>query len=329
MPQFAGGEFLMNLGELMDARASSPIHDFVPELLALGDFPPGSGLRGIPWVGNVQVFAWRTDVLEELGLEAPPEDVGRRAHRRPGDHRRQRAETVSTASACAGRPAIRPRPASCRCCAAMAPISSTRTGSRSSRRTQAMQAITTQLALAKLAPPGVENVGHAEKSASTCSQGIIAQSADIWPDQLLQIYDPELSKVVGMVDIGGEPAQEGVEPGQHDRQLAARHPGGEPERRRRARLHPLVHRAGAADAAAARPEHPGHPHQRHGEPGGGREAAVPAGPARRRPQCAAATAHRTLQRGRGDLRPLRRRGDRRPDLPARRRWRTPTRRSAT
>ena len=45
--------------------------DFIPELLALGDFPAGSGLRGIPWVGNVQVFAWRTDVLEDMGLEKP------------------------------------------------------------------------------------------------------------------------------------------------------------------------------------------------------------------------------------------------------------------
>ena len=43
-------------------------------------------------------------------------------------------------------------------------------------------------------------------------QGLIAQAADIWPDQLLQIYDPELSLVVGKVDIGAEPAQEGVEP---------------------------------------------------------------------------------------------------------------------
>src|SRR5688572_24456630 len=72
MPQFGGGEFIMNLGELMAERGVESDPDFVPELLALGDFPPGSGLRAIPWVGNVQVFAWRTDVMEELGLDAPP-----------------------------------------------------------------------------------------------------------------------------------------------------------------------------------------------------------------------------------------------------------------
>src|SRR5215208_3711125 len=36
IPQFAGGEFLMNLDELGYTRDP----DFVPELLALGDFPP-------------------------------------------------------------------------------------------------------------------------------------------------------------------------------------------------------------------------------------------------------------------------------------------------
>jgi multiple sugar transport system substrate-binding protein len=75
----------------------------------------------------------------------------------------------------------------------------------------AMQAITTHLALAKLAPPGVETVQHADMGRNM-HQGLIAQSADIWPDQLLQIYDPELSLVVGQVDIGAEPAQQGVEP---------------------------------------------------------------------------------------------------------------------
>ena len=75
----------------------------------------------------------------------------------------------------------------------------------------ARQAMAAQLELAKLCPPGVENVGHAENGRNM-SEGIIAQSADIWPDQILQIWDPEISKVVDLVDIGGEPAQEGVTP---------------------------------------------------------------------------------------------------------------------
>ena len=71
MPLFAGGRFLMDLTALMEGKGLGPDPDFVPELLALGEFPAETGLRGIPWIGNVQVFARRTDVFEELGLTPP------------------------------------------------------------------------------------------------------------------------------------------------------------------------------------------------------------------------------------------------------------------
>jgi len=210
MPQFAGGEFIMNLGELMDKRGIESDPDFVPELIALGDFPPGSGLRGIPWVGNVQVFAWRSDVLEELGLDAPP---------KTWDDVLSYAQAITEAKSgedlygigvrgVAGNPAA----------TSFLPVLRGYGTDLFDENWEpqldtdaAMQAITTQLALAKLAPPGVETIDHPQMGQNL-SQGLIAQSADIWPDQLLQVYDPELSKVVGKVDIGGEPAQEGVKP---------------------------------------------------------------------------------------------------------------------
>jgi multiple sugar transport system substrate-binding protein len=37
-------------------------------------------------------------------------------------------------------------------------------------------------------------------------------SGDIWPDQLLQAFDPKVSKVVGKIEVGAEPAQTGVKP---------------------------------------------------------------------------------------------------------------------
>jgi multiple sugar transport system substrate-binding protein len=69
----------------------------------------------------------------------------------------------------------------------------------------------TFLALAKLAPPGVEDVGH-EENGRNMYTGRVAQSGDIWPDQVLLIHNPERSSVVGLVEIGPEPAQPGVEP---------------------------------------------------------------------------------------------------------------------
>jgi multiple sugar transport system substrate-binding protein len=210
IPQFAGGEFIMNLGELMDKRGLQPDPDFIPELLALGDFPKGSGLRGIPWVGNVQVFAWRTDVLEELGLDAPP---------KTWDDVLSYAQKITEAKSADGLYGIGLRgPAGNPAATSFLPVLRgygtdifDENWEPQLETPQAMEAIKTQLALAKLAPPGVETVEHADNGRNM-SQGITAQSADIWPDLLLQIYDPEISKVVGKVDIGAEPAQEGVKP---------------------------------------------------------------------------------------------------------------------
>ena len=209
MPQFAGGEFLMNLEALMEQRGMAPDEDFVPELLALGDYPPGTGLRGIPWVGNVQVYAWRTDVLEEMGIAKPE----------TWDDVLTAAQTITDAKGAEGLYGIGLRgqagnPAATSFLPVLRGYGTDlfdENWEPQLETPEAMAAMTTQLALAKLAPPGVENVDHAQ-NGTNMYEGLTAQSGDIWPDQLLQIYDPELSKVVGMVDIGGEPAQEGVSP---------------------------------------------------------------------------------------------------------------------
>lgn len=209
MPQFAGGQFLMNLQELMDQRGMAVDEDFVPELLALGDFPAGTGLRGIPWVGNVQVFAWRTDVLEDMEIAKPE----------TWDDVLAAAQAITDARGAEGLYGIGLRgqagnPAATSFLPVLRGYGTDlfdENWEPQLETPEAMAAMETQLALAKLAPPGVENVDHAANGINMY-EGIIAQSGDIWPDQLLQIYDPELSKVVGMVDIGGEPAQEGVSP---------------------------------------------------------------------------------------------------------------------
>lgn len=209
MPQFAGGQFLMNLQELMDQRGMAVDEDFVPELLALGDFPAGTGLRGIPWVGNVQVFAWRTDVLEDMEIAKPE----------TWDDVLAAAQAITDARGAEGLYGIGLRgqagnPAATSFLPVLRGYGTDlfdENWEPQLETPEALAAMETQLALAKLAPPGVENVDHAANGINMY-EGIIAQSGDIWPDQLLQIYDPELSKVVGMVDIGGEPAQEGVSP---------------------------------------------------------------------------------------------------------------------
>lgn len=209
MPQFAGGQFLMNLGEMMEKKGIAIDEDLIPELLALGDFPAGSGLRGIPWVGNVQVFAGRDDVMGELGLTTPAS----------WDDVLASAGKITEAKGAEGLYGIGLRgqagnPAATSFLPVLRGFGTDLFNDKWEPQLEtdaALKALELQLALAKLAPPGVENVGHEENGRNMYS-GVIAMSGDIWPDQLLQIYNPEVSKVVGKVSIGGEPAQSGVKP---------------------------------------------------------------------------------------------------------------------
>src|SRR5260370_997185 len=43
---------------------TEPKPGFQPQLFGLGDWPKGSGMRALPWLGNVQVFAWRNDLID-------------------------------------------------------------------------------------------------------------------------------------------------------------------------------------------------------------------------------------------------------------------------
>ena len=210
IPQFAGGEFLMNLSELMQAAGEEPDPDFVPELLALGEFPAGSGLRGVPWVGNVQVFTWRTDVLEELGASVPA----------TWDDVLALATQITEAKGAEGLYGIGLRgQAGNPAATSFLPVLrgfgkdllDPETSEPQLATPEAMAAIAMQLSLKDQTPPGVENVGHPENGANLAA-GTIAMSGDIWPDQLLVAFDPAKSKVVGMIEVGPEPAQTGVQP---------------------------------------------------------------------------------------------------------------------
>ena len=211
MPLFAGNQLLMDLGPLMEAKGLGPDPDFVPELLRLGEFPVGTGLRGIPWIGSVQVFARRIDVFEELGLTPPVswDDVLAAAQAITEARSEQdlygfglRGQPTNP-SATSFIPVLRGYGVDL--------FESNEVFEPQLETEQAMQAMTTFRALAQLAPPGVENVGH-EENGRNMYTGRTAMSGDIWPDQLLLMFDPERSAVAGQVEIGPEPALPGIEP---------------------------------------------------------------------------------------------------------------------
>ena len=203
IPQFAGNRFLVNL-DSMYANAGMTVNDqFQPQLLSLGNYPPGEGLRALPWLGNVQVFAWRTDLVQN----------------RPNTW----DEVVTTARAikagssgvygyairgAAGNPAT----------TSFLPITRgfgkdvlSPTLEPQLASEEALEALQTSLKLVETAPPGAENVQHADVGRFMYT-GVTAMSGDIWPDQLLQMFDPSISSVVGKIAIGPEPSQAGVQP---------------------------------------------------------------------------------------------------------------------
>ncbi len=209
MPLFAGQQFLTNLKELATREGVSfDREDFVPAFIALGT-DPTAGLQAIPWIGNVQVYAWRQDVMQELRRDRPRtwDDVIAAATdvqaARPGGDlygvgiRGQTGNSAATTFL----PILRGHGADVFDAGWVPQLESE----------QAQAAMGTLLALAKLAPPGVEEIGH-EELAQELYTGRIAQAADIWPNQMLQVYDPARSTVLGKVAIGAQPAQPGVQP---------------------------------------------------------------------------------------------------------------------
>ncbi len=210
MPLFAGQHFLTNLEDLAAREGISfDRADFLPAFISLGTDSPALGLQAIPWIGNVQVYAWRQDVMQELGRDRP----------------RTWDDVIAVATEVqAARPGgdlfgigIRGQPGNSAATTFLPILRGHGADVFDSRwepqleTDQAKAAMRTLLALAKLAPPGVEKIGH-EELGQELYTGRIAQAADIWPNQMLQVYDPARSTVTGKVAIGGQPAQPGIQP---------------------------------------------------------------------------------------------------------------------
>ncbi len=203
IPQFAGNKFLASLDDMYVRTGTTPNPDFQPQLFGLGDWPKGSGLRALPWLGNVQVFAWRNDLIgarpntwDEVvataqQIQAGPTGVYGYAIRGAAGNPATTSFLPITRGY--GKDVLAPN---------FEPQLNTG---------EALQALQTALKLRDAAPPGAENVQHADVGRFMYT-GTTAMSGDIWPDQLLNMYDPAVSSVVGLIDIGPEPSQPGVEP---------------------------------------------------------------------------------------------------------------------
>jgi multiple sugar transport system substrate-binding protein len=204
MPQFAGGKFLVALDDLYQKAGKKPNPDFQPQLYALGDFPPGSGQRALPWLGNVQVYAWRNDLIQtrpttwddviSIGQNVASANPGIYGYAIRGAAGNPATTSYLPITRGYGKDVLSP------------------TFEPQLDTPEALAALQTALALRDVAPPGAENTQHADVGRFMYT-GVTAQSGDIWPDQLLNMFDPTVSSVVGLISIGPEPSQAGVTPG--------------------------------------------------------------------------------------------------------------------
>ena len=172
MPQFAGNKFLVNLDQMYAKVGATPNPDFQPQLFGLGDWPKGSGLRGLPWLGNVQVFAWRNDLIPNRPntwdevvataqqIQSGPTGVYGYAIRGAAGNPATTSFLPITRGY--GKDVLGPN---------FEPQLDT---------PEALQALQTALKLRDTAPPGAENTQHPDIGRFMYT-GTAAMSGDIWP----------------------------------------------------------------------------------------------------------------------------------------------------
>jgi multiple sugar transport system substrate-binding protein len=176
--------------------------DFIDRTLAVSRYPYGDGtLHAIPMVGNVELFAYRADLFEEAGLEAPPVDwdaVVAAAAALDGvvEHgvvyRGQKANPIVTGFL----PILWAHGARL----------VNEQGEAALDTPAAVDALELYLSLRPYAPEDVV-VWNSSEVRDALQSGRAAMSIEVWPSWIPSLDDPEISEVVGTMEIIAAPGQ--------------------------------------------------------------------------------------------------------------------------
>lgn len=204
-PEFMSKGWLADL----DALGGGVDEDFVAPARAVSQYPVGTGTHyAVPFVGNVELFAFNTALFEKHGLAKPEswDDVV------------AAAKTISEAEDGVSGAVFRGKKAN--------PIVTgflpilwahgarivTDEGTAGLDSDAALAALNTYLELAKYAPTGVETYNSSEVR-DAIQTGATAMAIEVWPSWIPSMDDPEKSKVVGEIEIMAAPGQvEGPKP---------------------------------------------------------------------------------------------------------------------
>ncbi|RQS14737.1 ABC transporter substrate-binding protein [Burkholderia sp. Bp9002] len=193
-PEFIGNGWLKPLpATLADA-------DLVPSTVALGRNASG-GLYALPVVGNVEMFAYRKDLLAKHNLQPPRnwDDVLKIAQTLGADKSLSGVVFRGTK----GNPVV----------TGFLPILWAyggdvldRAGNVTIDSREAQAALKTFLALKAYAPKDVDVYGAAEVR-DALQRGTAAQAIEVWPAWIPALDDPKQSRVAGQIALQAPPGQ--------------------------------------------------------------------------------------------------------------------------
>jgi multiple sugar transport system substrate-binding protein len=199
-PEFMGAGWLRDLEEM----GLESTEGFVQSALDASRHPYREGtLYAVPHIGNVQLFAYRSDLFQEHGLERP----------RTWDDVVEAARTISSASpelngvvfrGIKGNPIV----------TGFLPILWAYGGDvvdAEGRVTfdspESVAALERFLSLKEFAPRGIETY-NATEVRDSLQQGDAAMAIEVWPAWIPDLDNPQVSEVVGQIEIIGAPGQE-------------------------------------------------------------------------------------------------------------------------
>lgn len=202
-PQYMAAGWLADLDEMYARRGESIDRDFIGPAVGVARYPANSGtLFALPHVGNVELFAYRTDLFAKYDLDAP---------------RRWTQVLTAAETLAANEPDIDPilfrgtkgNPI----VTGFLPILWAFGGDildadgnvvLDSR--ESLDALEFFLELAEYAPEGVANYQSAQvRDALYGGTGAVA--IEVWPGWIKDINDPNLSAVAGNMEIVAHPGQ--------------------------------------------------------------------------------------------------------------------------
>ena len=204
LTQFQQQSWLADLDALYGNAGAGPDKDFIESALKLGRYPyrNDAPLYALPFAGNVELFAYRTDLFEKYGLQEPARwDDVMTAVKTIGDNEPDVSGVVFRGTK--GNPIV----------TGFLPIFWSYgarilddNGNVTVNSPAALDALNFFLEMAAYAPEGVSMYQSAQVKDAIYS-GTAAVVTEVWPGWIGKLEDPSESSVVGKVKVIKHPGQ--------------------------------------------------------------------------------------------------------------------------